>query len=442
MDREIEFLNELGNQLRRVVREEAAADRSVGMRWRRRLQIRPLPALAMALLVAVGGLTFWALAPQGNVTQRLPQDGRELPGPAEAGLLLPPIGQELLAVDAAAGNDVWAVGGGRTNDTGVSRSLILHWDGSEWARIAGPDVGMLIDVAAVSDESAWAISGDTILRWDGSSWDISPQPLPEGAYLSSIDASGINDAWAVGVQPGAEWVDEQGESNVGYDTLTMHWDGSRWTVVPSPNAAPRHNDVEAVLALSPVNAWVVGYSEGDRPRTFTMHWDGSKWEVIPSPDPGSEFNVLWGIGTDGVGGIWAVGHYGYEEPGSRLVALYLRWTDSQWEIISGPSGDATHQTPTALSGTSANDSWAVGSEPTSSFLVAGWDGSTWTASEAELPTADVSATLLSDVVAVSRSDAWAVGRYDRYPVSSEGRGESLILILHWDGVAWRATEAT
>jgi hypothetical protein len=436
MDGEIEFLERLGDQLRRMASEQSAKR---GL-WSRRLVRLPriLPAMAVGLIVALVGVTLWVAIParEGVRTQPAPGEGQV---PGLGGALPPPNGEQLWAVDASSASDVWAVGSRYEGERFRERSLVLHFDGTSWFRIASPDIGALTDVAAASPDAAWAISGKQILRWDGSSWQVSPDPAPPGAVLSSVDASGPDDAWVVGMRHGAHWVDEYGEPNVGFDTLTMHWDGTSWTIVPSPNGAPRHNFVESVLALSPTEAWVVGYSQqGNDPRTLTIRWDGEAWSLVPSPDPGADFNVLWGMGTDGTGGVWAVGHYG--EPGSRFMAMYARWTGTEWEVVSGPSGEALHQTPTAVSGGSADAVWAIGSEPTSSFLIAHWDGSRWESVGAEPPPAGGSdSPSLSDVVALSPANAWAVGRYQG-PPGREGTAETFPLVEHWDGATWQVVE--
>jgi hypothetical protein len=359
-------------------------------------------------------------------------------GPA-TGPSPPPAGEELWAVDAASADDVWAVGVQYRDGSYRSRSLILHWDGGTWSKVPSPDVGRLTDVTAPSHDAAWAVGGDQILFWDSSTWEVVAHSAPADSFFSSIDASGPADAWVVGVQDGAHWVDEDGERNAGFDTLAMHWDGSAWSVIPSPNGAPRHNFLQGVVALAPGDAWAVGYSQvGRHPRTLTIHWDGSSWSLVPSPDPGIDFNVLWGIGTDGVSGVWALGHYG--DPDSHFQALYLRWTATGWDLVAGPHGDAQHQTPTALSGASAGEVWAVGSEPTSSFLVAQWEGSSWSVFPAEVPSGPDYSASLTDVVAISPTDAWAVGRYRGMPAENGG-SEILALVEHWDGAHWRL-EAT
>lgn len=412
----------LGEGLRQVAPGETSRRRRPG--W----PFRPLGAIVTAfLLLAVASFVTWSTVPSG-----------------EQGVLRgfgpPPTGQELSAVDAVSPADVWAVGSRYGGGTNEARSLILHWDGTRWTRVPSPDAGPLTDVAAVSEEEAWAIGGGKILHWDGEAWEVVSYRRPPGAHFAAIDAFGLDDAWAVGVQYGAEWVDKYGEPNVGFDTLTMHWDGSTWSVVGSPNGAPRHNFLEGVLALSPTDVWAAGYAERrNHPRTLTLHWDGDAWKVVPSPDPGDDFNVLWATGTDRVGRVWAIGHYGDRR--SPFMALYLRWTGEAWEVVPGPPGEALHQTPTAISGTSGSEVWAVGSGPTSSFLVAEWDGEVWSSVDAPLPGGETPfPPQLADVVALSPTDAWAVGRYQE-AVNLEGGAEVLALIEHWDGTAWRVVEA-
>src|SRR5438105_14960390 len=61
-----------------------------------------------------------------------------------------------------------------------------------------------------------------------------------------------------------------------------------WSVVASPNEFAGANELNAVAAISATDAWAVGFAccgsrhAGDG--TLTEHWDGARWEVVPSPD--------------------------------------------------------------------------------------------------------------------------------------------------------------
>lgn len=62
-------------------------------------------------------------------------------------------------------------------------------------------------------------------------------------YVAVISA---DDIWAVG--------------QAGVSTLTMHWDGTAWSIVPSPNITGNgvQNDLCGVAAIAPDDVWAVG----------------------------------------------------------------------------------------------------------------------------------------------------------------------------------------
>src|SRR6185437_11881171 len=50
------------------------------------------------------------------------------------------------------------------------------------------------------------------------------------------------------------------------------------------------NRLQGVAVLSACDAWAVGFESGDRgdnpDQSLIEHWDGTSWTVVPSPDPG------------------------------------------------------------------------------------------------------------------------------------------------------------
>jgi hypothetical protein len=74
-----------------------------------------------------------------------------------------------------------------------------------------------------------------------------------------------------------------------------------------------------VTVLGPRNAWAVGYyvpTGGGHTRTLVEHWNGTRWTIVPSPNPisGSD-NFLKGGDAVSASNIWAVGSNG--RPGTR-----------------------------------------------------------------------------------------------------------------------------
>jgi len=56
-------------------------------------------------------------------------------------------------------------------------------------------------------------------------------------------------------------------------------------------------------------------------RTFTEHWDGTAWTVVPSPNPSPEYDYLVGAAGFAGGDVWAVG-------AADENTLTMRTTDS------------------------------------------------------------------------------------------------------------------
>src|SRR5438046_10712869 len=58
-----------------------------------------------------------------------------------------------------------------------------------------------------------------------------------------------------------------------------------WSAVTSPNPSSTTNHLFGVTTLAPNEAWAVGsYRLSGGYATLTMHWDGSQWAHIPSPN--------------------------------------------------------------------------------------------------------------------------------------------------------------
>ena len=128
--------------------------------------------------------------------------------------------------------------------------------------------------------SIWAVGFSTdsnfinktlTLHWDGNTWSIVPSPSLDSDILFAVDALASNDVWAVGrTKPGGYGEDR---------TLTMHWDGSAWNIVPSPNDSSNDNDLFGVAAIASDDVWAVG--NAGSLKTLAIHWDGASWGVAP-----------------------------------------------------------------------------------------------------------------------------------------------------------------
>lgn len=213
-------------------------------------------------------------------------------------------------------NNLWAVGSYYNTTVGFMQTLTEHWNGSSWSAVSSPDVSgvndELIGAGVVGPRNVWAVGdfGDPINiiaqtlieHWNGSSWSIVTSPT-HGTYslLRSFAAVARLDDWAFG---------ETITKHV-LVPLAEHWNGGRWSIVSVPTVSGIDTTIFASTALGPKDVWAVGSSLGFRDQTFTINWNGSTWTLVPSPNRGTHSNDLFGVSPiPGTLGLWAVGRTG------------------------------------------------------------------------------------------------------------------------------------
>jgi hypothetical protein len=232
---------------------------------------------------------------------------------------------ELNAVAVVSADNIWAVG--TYYKAGVAnKTLIEQWNGSSWQVVKSPNVGSnyneLNAVSVVSANNIWAV-GDyentfgpfqtLIEQWNGSSWQVVSSLNVGLGYnqLFGVTVVSANDIWTVGTYTGSGDLDQ---------TLTQHWNGSSWQVVKSPNAGSYYNDLYSVAAVSANNIWAVGtYTNGGNlGQTLTEQWNGTRWSIVPSPSPGQAGNQLFDVAVVSASNVWAVG----TNNGQTLIEFY------------------------------------------------------------------------------------------------------------------------
>lgn len=240
----------------------------------------------------------------------------------------------LNGVAVVSSDDVWAVGYYRTG-ANIARTLIMHWNGGAWSYVFAPNNGagdnVLNGLAVISGTDIWAVGAYTApgneirtltVHWNGTAWSIITSPSVDGNNeLKGVAAVARNDVWAVGQANG--------------QTLTMHWNGSTWDVVASPNVDTREHYLTAAAALSANDVWAVGYyfsTQSNMHATLTIHWDGIQWGVVPSF--GTFDGKLFGVAAIEADDVWAVGteYRGF----SQFRARVYHWDGSQWNTVSSP----------------------------------------------------------------------------------------------------------
>jgi hypothetical protein len=307
----------------------------------------------------------------------------------------------------------------------------------DWTMHEGPNYDdgihhILRGVKAFAPDDAWAV-GDydqitlgvhemhpIVMHFDGAAWNLVPTPLPgkdfpggKNIYLWDVDGVAPDDLWAVG--------DHEHPVDPGTETLTLHWDGSEWSVVPSPTTGELSSGsgFDAVEAIASDDVWAVGSwaNENDLARRSPLaaHWDGSDWTIIDVPIVTTGDQELRDVDADPTGSVlWVSGGWGVTE----TAPYVLRWTGSEFELVEPQPDLNLYESLQEIEVFAENDVWIAGyTRGTLESVMLHWDGSGWTPFDA--------AGAGWSLAGVAPDDIWSVD-------------ESAV--AHWDGVSW--TEVT
>lgn len=228
--------------------------------------------------------------------------------------------------------------------------VIEQWNGTQWSISPGPKFGSgeqpsIFAMTSTSADDIWAIGSllqdEELLfflfeHWDGTAWTATLS-LSGDAFLMGASADATNDAWAVGFN---------GPENDTSASLAMHFNGKNWQQVATPNVGSGANQLNGVLALAPNNVWAVGFSTPVPPpqeaATLTLieHFDGTGWSVVPSPNVGPDnsfqSNRLFGLTANSPTDIWAFGSFFASNGSGEQRTLLLHWDGKTWTIAPSP----------------------------------------------------------------------------------------------------------
>lgn len=274
---------------------------------------------------------------------------------------------DLAGVAALSKTNVWAVGISNARQTSTPRTLVEHWNGRAWSIVPSPSLGQLSalgSIMAVAANDIWAggfyvDSGGNdrtlVEHWNGSTWSIVPSPNPglTNDFIGTMAASSPSDIWAVGTQ--------SSNFDNSSQTLVEHWNGRAWTVVPSPSPGTLYNSLGGVTEVSATDIWAVGQIQNTATifaRTLTEHWDGRNWTVVPSPNLSTSANGLSSVAHRSSTDVWAVGAYFLARSGISRT-LVERWNGQRWSVEPSPNPGGQYDQLYNITAVST-DLWSVG----------------------------------------------------------------------------------
>jgi hypothetical protein len=290
-------------------------------------------------------------------------------------------------------------------------TLIERWDGSAWSIVASPNPtgesdSHLTAVTCTSSTNCVAVGNSSpfpngenlapintlVEQWDGTTWQVVPTPrFPLDSaqsfpyrFLTSVTCTSSTNCFAVGYST----------NGGGYRTLVLHWDGSTWTIVPSPNRPAPSGGAQvlsSVTCITSTNCFAVGNAHignnadtVNRDVTLVEHWNGTSWKIVPSPNPVRTGSFLQGVACTASTSCFATGYYAQSDPDGRPRTLTLveRWNGTTWKIVPSPTpaADRRRNRLSAVACASSTNCLAVGSNvlaQASNSLMEHWNGTQW-----------------------------------------------------------------
>jgi hypothetical protein len=236
----------------------------------------------------------------------------------------PSLNNDLFSITCFNAGDCQAVGAAE-NSSGVDQTLTEQYNGSNWSIVASP---------STSSSQANALDG-----------------------VTCVSAS---DCWAVGTSDTGTGGDAQ--------TLVEQYNGSAWSIVPSPDtSSSQSNTLYGVACPSATDCWAMGrYENGSVWQTLSEQYNGSGWSVVPSPDMSStRDSELFAVVCLSTADCRAVGTFVNGTAFSALV---------EQTAVTEEAALASASLGTTVAGTLHPVSWGQGNEE---VFWRGTDGNLW-----------------------------------------------------------------
>jgi Ser-Thr-rich glycosyl-phosphatidyl-inositol-anchored membrane family len=326
----------------------------------------------------------------------------------------------------------------------VAQTLAETWNGTAWSITPSPNLGTVgsafTGVSCTSSTNCTAVgvydNGSMVPQtlvetWNGTNWSITPSTPNQGTganYLYGVACTNSTSCTAVGFYVKVPGTTDQ--------TLVETWNGTMWSITPSPNQGTMGNRLGGVACTSSTSCTAVGTNfASSGGKTLVETWNGSTWSITSStPNQGTGSNYLYSVACTSSTSCIAAGEY-YN--GSMVVqTLVERWNGTSWSITTSPNQGTGSNSFTGVACTSATSCKAVGTYYNASdlaqTLVETWNGASW--SLAASPNQGSSFNFLNGVACTSSTSCVAVG-FDFASTRDQ------TLVESWNGTSWSITES-
>jgi hypothetical protein len=351
-----------------------------------------------------------------------------------------------------------AVGGTGIDNSARHALLAEHWNGNGWDIVPVPNPpgmapagGNLESVSCPGPSACMAVGlffnragqpSPLSERWNGTDWSVVPTPHLPGAqatFLNSVACTSASACTAVAAAVNASGT---------HVTMAERWNGTRWSIQPTPNpAGTRGAELSGVACTGPSACTAVGAavdSAGDPVGpALAERWNGTTWRIQQTPNPSSPGGgTLTWVACPAPSACTAVGA-SVDATGGPLATLAERWNGTRWSIQPTPN-------PAGVQGvrlegvacTSPSACMAVGGSFANASLAERWNGTKWVIQASPNPEGQIFDLMLWTVACPRPLQCMAVGKYASFaPQFTATLAPQLTLAEQWNGSSENAQPA-
>lgn len=264
--------------------------------------------------------------------------------------------------------------------------------------------------------------------WNGSAWSVVPSPSPGfPSRLNSVSCVSSTDCVAVGIYVDSAAVPEG---------LAETWNGTNWSLVSTPNLNDAVNLASvSCVTSSPISCVAVGAVGDDTPsfpaQTLAESWNGSTWSVLSTSTSPNQNNLFQSVSCTSATFCMAVGEsvqIEYIVESGKYVPVFgsgqalVESWDGTNWSIDSTSNENASDSPESVSCTGPTSCVVVGTSFDS------WNGTSWTVTNLGTYPA---VGFLASVSCVSATDCMAVGS----TLNPSPGVQEQTLAMSWNGTA-------
>jgi hypothetical protein len=218
-----------------------------------------------------------------------------------------------------------------SGETAAQVPLIAWLDEGTWSVQTSPRIGRgaLFDAVSCTSTVSCVAVGDWVNgntdgtetlaeSLSGTSWAIDTTPDPSGVenVYSGLFCKDPSYCVAVG------WSDRVEDATFAPKTLVSTWNGTTWSVIQSPDKGQvsQLNGLSCIKVNDCVATGFFAKTITASTKTLVESWNGSAWSVTPTPSRAGGDNYLNGVSCSNAQRCQAIGYYSSQAGSSATLA--------------------------------------------------------------------------------------------------------------------------